>query len=164
MLFEQFKTFASVASAIAVLSAAAVTCDAQSDSVLADRIEAGDRKVALEMIGRSAPVNSAQPDGATPLHWAVYRVDEELVKALLSRGAKADVVNAYGSSPLAEAARVANVNLVEMLLDASADANRANEDGETPVMLAARTGAVNRTRIDSRSAPKLGRVFKRAAP
>jgi ankyrin repeat protein len=142
MLFEQFKTFASVASAIAVLSAAAVTCYAQSDSVLADRIEAGDRKVALEMIGRSAPVNSAQPDGATPLHWAVYRVDEELVKALLSRGAKADVVNAYGSSPLAEAARVANVNLVGMLLDAGADANRANEDGETPVMLAARTGAV----------------------
>src|SRR5438128_7916305 len=82
MLFEQFKTFITVA---CVLSAMAVTCLAQSGSTpgsaLADRIEAGDRKAALEMIGRNAPVNSAQSDGTTPLHWAVYRVDEELVKA-----------------------------------------------------------------------------------
>ncbi|HYR91839.1 MAG TPA: ankyrin repeat domain-containing protein [Terriglobia bacterium] len=126
-----------------LLSAAvAVTSFAQSDSALADRIEAGDRKAALEMIGRNSPVNTSQPDGTTPLHWAVYRVDEELVKALLARGAKADIVNAYGSSPLAEAVRVANASLAGMLLDAGADANRANEDGETPVMLAARTGAV----------------------
>jgi len=125
-----------------MFSAAAMTCFAESDSALADRIEAGDRKAALEMIQRNAPVNSAQPDGTTPLHWAVYRVDEELVKTLLARGAKPDVVNSFGSSPLAEAARVANANLVGMLLDAGADAKRANEDGETPLMLAARTGAV----------------------
>src|SRR5438552_18347265 len=125
-----------------LLLAMAVTSFAQSESALADRIEAGDRKAALEMIGKNASVNATQPDGSTPLHWAVYRVDEELVKALLARGVKADVVNAFGSSPLAEAARVAHVNLVRMLLDAGADANRANDDGETPVMLAARTGAV----------------------
>jgi len=125
-----------------LLFTTAVNCFAQSDSVLADRIEAGDRKAALEMIQRNVPVNSAQPDGTTALHWAVYRVDEELVKALLARRAKVDVVNAFGSSPLSEAARVANVRLVEMLLAAGADVNRANEDGETPLMLAARTGAV----------------------
>jgi ankyrin repeat protein len=94
------------------------------------------------MIARNAAVNAAQTDGSTPLHWAVYRVDEELVKALLARGAKADVVNAYGSSPLAEAVRVANVNLVQMLLNAGADPNKANEDGATPLLLAARTGSV----------------------
>src|SRR5262245_2014885 len=139
MLFNRLKSLLAVNF---MLSAAAMTCFAESDSALADRIEAGDRKTALEMISRNAPVNSAQPDGTTPLHWAVYRVDEELVKSLLARGAKADVVNAYGSSPLSEAVRVANVSLVGMLLDAGADANRANDDGETPVMLAARTGAV----------------------
>src|SRR5262245_27117702 len=112
-----------------------------TNSLLADRIEAGDRKAALEMIGRVS-VNDAQPDGTTPLHWAVYRVDEELVKALLARGAKPDVVNAYGASPLSEAARVANVNIVQMLLNAGANANRSNQDGETPLMLAARTGVV----------------------
>ena len=139
MSFKHFKAFIAVT---CVLSAAVVTSYAQSGSALADRIEAGDRKAALEMIGRNVAVNSTQPDGSTPLHWAVYRVDEELVKALLGRGAKADVVNAYGSSPLAEAVRVANANLVKMLLDAGADANRSNQDGETPLMLVARTGLV----------------------
>jgi len=139
MLFHRLKSLFAVTF---MLSGAAMTCFAESDSALADRIEAGDRKAALEMIQRNAPVNSAQPDGTTPLHWAVYRVDEELVKTLLARGAKADVVNSFGSSPLAEAARVANPNLAGMLLDAGADAKRANEDGETPLMLAARTGGV----------------------
>jgi uncharacterized protein len=139
MLFNRSKSLIAVTF---MLSAAAMTCFAESDSALADRIEAGDRKAALELIQRNAAVNSAQPDGTTPLHWAVYRVDEELVKTLLARGAKADVVNSFGSSPLAEAARVANANLVGMLLDAGANAKRANEDGETPLMLAARTGAV----------------------
>ena len=139
MLFKQFTTVIAAATVLCVLPAISL---AQSDSVLADRIEAGDRKAALELIAKNVPVNAAQPDGSTPLHWAVYRVDEELVKALLARGAKANVLNAYGSSPLAEAVRVADVNIVSMLLDAGADANRANEDGETPVMLAASTGVV----------------------
>src|SRR5262245_17722222 len=143
MSFERFKILASAVIAVAALvSVAAVNSYSQSGSPLADRIQAGDRKAALEILAKNAAVNSAQSDGTTPLHWAVYRVDEELVKTLLGRGAKADVLNAYGSSPLSEAARVANVNLVGMLLDAGADANRANEDGETPIMLAARTGAV----------------------
>src|SRR5207247_1367786 len=139
MLFKRFQILVALA---CVSSAMAVTGFAQSGSALADRIEVGDRKAALEMIGKNAPVNAAQPDGSTPLHWAVYRVDEELVKALLARGAKTDVVNAYGSSPLSEAVRVANASIAEILLDAGADANRANEDGETPIMLAARTGDV----------------------
>jgi len=139
MLFEHLKSRLSV---VFVLLALTTASFAQSNSALADRIESGDRKAALEMIGRNVPVNVSQPDGSTPLHWAVYRVDEELIKALLARGAKADVVNAYGSSPLAEAVRVANVSIAALLLDAGANANRANEDGETPVMLAASTGAV----------------------
>jgi len=121
---------------------AGISLAQQQDSTLADRIEAGDRKSALEMIARNVPVNTPQPDGSTPLHWAVYRVDEELVRALLAHGAKPDVVNGFGSSPLAEAVRVANVNIVGMLLDSGANANRANEDGETPLLLSARTGSV----------------------
>jgi ankyrin repeat protein len=139
MSFNALKT--SIATAC-VLFGGALTSLAQSDTVLADRIEAGDRKAALELIARNVAVNAAQPDGTTPLHWAVYRVDEELVKALLARGARADILNTYGASPLAEAVRVGNVNLVRLLLDAGADPNRPNEDGESPLMLAARTGVV----------------------
>ncbi|HUK35814.1 MAG TPA: ankyrin repeat domain-containing protein, partial [Vicinamibacterales bacterium] len=135
---------------VAMPFAMAVTAQAQparqrlreDSSTLADRIQSGDRRTALAMIAEGVDVNRAQPDGTTPLHWAAYRVDEELVQRLLKRGANANVVNRYGASPLAEAVRVANVTLVGMLLEAGADTNLANDDGQTPLMLAARTGNV----------------------
>jgi ankyrin repeat protein len=125
--------------ALAMLLALAVSAHAQS---LADRIQSGDRRAALAMIAAGADVNQAQPDGTTPLHWAAYRIDRELVGALLRKGARADAVNRYGASPLAEAVKVASAELVEMLLEAGANASVANEDGQTPLMLAARTGSV----------------------
>ena len=60
------------------------------------------------MIASGADVNAAQGDGTTPLHWAVYKIDADLTRALLARGAKADVINSYGSSPLAEAVKIGN--------------------------------------------------------
>src|SRR5262245_31348085 len=94
MSFKRFQNLIAIASLSCAMT---VACFGQSNissgSVLADRIAAGDRKAAIELIARNASVNAAQPDGSTPLHWAVYRVDEELVKTLLDRGAKADVVN-----------------------------------------------------------------------
>jgi len=116
-------------------------------SPLADRIQSGDRRAALSMIAGGADVNRAQVDGTTPLHWAAYRVDRELLEALLKKGARANVVNRYGASPLAEAVNVAHADLVTMLLTAGADANTANEDGQTPLMLAARTGSVEVARL-----------------
>ena len=94
------------------------------------------------MLDGSVDVNRPQSDGTTPLHWAAYEVDEELVQRLLKKGAKPNVLNRYGASPLAEAVRVAGVRLVGILLEAGADANVSNEDGQTPLMLAARTGSV----------------------
>jgi ankyrin repeat protein len=120
----------------------ASTGAASAASGLADRIQAGDRKAALDLIAAGADVNKAQPDGTTPLQWATYRVDRELVDRLLKKGAKANVTNRFGASPLHEAVRVANVELVGMLLEAGADANAANADGQTALMLAARTGNV----------------------
>jgi ankyrin repeat protein len=131
-----------VAAVFALPCLAAATALAQPAPALADRIQAGDRKAALAMITAGADVNQTQPDGSTPLHWAAYRVDKELVNALLRKGARARVVNRYGASPLAESVKVANAELVGMLLEAGADANVANEDGQTPLMLAARTGNV----------------------
>jgi hypothetical protein len=53
---------------------------AAADPLLADAIKAGDRQSALEMLKTGADVNAAQPDGSTPLHWAVYRDDIDLVR------------------------------------------------------------------------------------
>ena len=127
---------------VALFCVLALATTAQAQSVLADRIQSGDRNAALAMIADGADVNRAQADGSTPLHWAVYRVDREIVNALLKKGARASVTNRYGSSPLAEATRVANAEIAGMLLEAGADANVANDDGQTPLMLAARAGSV----------------------
>jgi ankyrin repeat protein len=128
-----------VLAAIVLVCAAAT---AQADSPLADTIKSGDRKAAIEMIGKGADVNAAQGDGTTPLHWASYQVDMDLVKLLIAKGAKADVKNSFGASALAEAVKVGNVELVKVLLDAGANANAANDDDQTPLMLAAKTGIV----------------------
>src|SRR5579871_3180687 len=92
-----------------------------ADDTLAGLIQAGHRDAALARIAAGTDVNAAQGDGTTPLHWAVYKIDADLVRALLERGAKPDVINNYGSSPLAEAVKVGNARLVGMLLDAGSD-------------------------------------------
>ena len=88
---------------------------------LSDLIQAGNRKTALDRIRTGgADVNEAQPDGTRPIHWAVYRVDYELIDALIARKAKVDVTNEFGSTPLAEAVKLADARMVKMLLDAGA--------------------------------------------
>jgi ankyrin repeat protein len=115
---------------------------ALADPILADVIQGNDRVAALKMIAGGADVNAAQPDGTTALHWAAYRTDLELVKALLAKGAKPNAVNSFGSAPLAEAVKVDNLEIVEALLKAGANVEAANEDGETALMLAARNGSL----------------------
>jgi ankyrin repeat protein len=85
-----------------------VSIGARAESELAAAIETGRRGAALELIAEGADVNAAQGDGTTPLHWAAYKLDLELVGLLLERGAKADVENRYGASPLAEAVKAGN--------------------------------------------------------
>jgi ankyrin repeat protein len=122
---------------------AAAGTAAAADASLAGLIQAGNRDAALKTIAAGADVNVAQGDGTTPLHWAVYKVDADLVRALLERGAKPDVINNYGSSPLAEAVKVANARLVEMLLNAGSNVEEPNQEGQTALMLAARAGSLD---------------------
>ena len=121
--------------------AAAPLCHAQKAS-LASLIQKGNRKVALEMIRAGADVNEAQPDGTRPIHWAVYRVDYDLVDALIARKAKVDVANDFGSTPLAEGAKLGDARMVKALLGAGARPDMPNQDGETALMLAIKTGEV----------------------
>ena len=107
---------------------------------LATLIQKGDRKVALERIRAGADVNEAQPDGTRPIHWAVFKVDYELLDALIAKKAKADVTNEFGATPLAEAVKVTDARMVKTLLGAGAGVESANLDGETALMLAIKTG------------------------
>ncbi|HEY1898798.1 MAG TPA: ankyrin repeat domain-containing protein [Steroidobacteraceae bacterium] len=110
---------------------------------LVDLIRSGQREAVLAAITSPAvDVNAAEPDGTTPLLYATYTVDHEMVRALLKRGAKANVTNNYGSSPLTEAVKLGDLDLVQQLLNAHADANSPNQDGETALMLASNVGSL----------------------
>ncbi|MBZ5632575.1 MAG: ankyrin repeat domain-containing protein [Acidobacteriia bacterium] len=105
------------------------------------------------------------PDGTTPLHWAVRANDLDAAQRLLRSGADPDAANRYGVTPLSlgaenasapliqallqagahptsailmDAARTGNAEVVRMLLARGADANaRESSLGETALMWAA---------------------------
>src|SRR5260370_41425882 len=101
---------------------AAASTAAAADDTLAGLIQAGNRDAALKRIAAGADVNAAQGDGTTPLHWAVYKIDADIVRALLERAAKPDVINNYGSSALAEAVKTSSDLLCVMTLHAGSNA------------------------------------------
>lgn len=111
-----------------------------SSAELAALIRNGSHDQALVEIRGGADVNALQPDGSSPLMWAVHGVDHTLVHELLKRGAKPNLRNSLGQTPLNEAIDLADEDMVSMLLEAGADPNLGNDDDETPLMLAARLG------------------------
>ena len=118
---------------------------------LATVIQEGGRADALAMIKAGADVNQAQPDGTRPIHWAVYRVDHELVDALIAKKARVDVANEFGHTPLAEAVRQGDARIVNTLLGAGSGTEAANADGQTALMVAIKNGElpVFQTLIDA---------------
>lgn len=131
--------------AIAALSAAtaALPCIASAQQTLAKYVRDGKREIVLAAItSPDVDVDQSEPDGSTALHWAVYKVDHELVRALLDAGATVNVTSRYGSTPLTEAVKLGDVELVRMLLDAGADPDSPNLDNQTALMLAASIGSL----------------------
>lgn len=113
---------------------------------LAALIRDGNNKDALAAIRGGADVNVAQPDGTTPLMWAVSRQDteqdKEVLAELLKHGAKANVRNVLGATVLGQAVGINDAALIQQLLQGGADPNLGNDDDETPLMLAARAGSL----------------------
>jgi uncharacterized protein len=131
--------FVAAVTAVAPLLAQTQKSQPQQTS-LATLIQLGNRDEALNRIRAGADVNEVQPDGTRPIHWAVYRVDYELVDALIAKKAKVDVTNDFGSTPIAEAAKLGDARMVKTLLNAGAGPEGANADGQTALMLAIKTG------------------------
>ncbi len=74
------------------------------------------------------------PDGTTPLHWAVRANDVAAAQRLIRGGANPDAANRYGVTPLSLAAENASAALIQVLLQAGAHPTGAI------LMIAARTG------------------------
>jgi ankyrin repeat protein len=135
---------------LAVLwAAAAATLGAQTKAPkdLATLIQSGETKLALQQIQAGVDVNKVQPDGTSPLLWAINRGDDEVAAALIARKADVNAANEFTSTPLTEAARKSNARLVKMLLDAGAKVDSANQDGETALMMAISTGDLSVVKI-----------------
>jgi uncharacterized protein len=118
---------------------------AKSD--VADAVMRGDSAAVRALLGQKHDVNAAQADGATALHWAVYRSDVGLTELLLKAGANPRVANREGATPLSLACMNGDAAIIERLVAAGADPNETLPRGETALMMAARTGNVAAIRI-----------------
>src|SRR5580658_6546635 len=91
----------------------------------------------------AADARVPDPDGTTPLHWAVRNDDLATAAALIKAGADVKAANRYGVTPINLAATNGSAAMIRKLLDAGVDPNSANAGGETALMTAARTGKVD---------------------
>src|SRR5438552_13673433 len=108
---------------------------------VADAAMRGDKATLRALIQQKLDVNAPQVDGATAMHWAVYRDDLEMLDMLIKAGARVDVANREAVTPLQMASLYGNVALIERLLKAEANAKQKGPAGETMLMLAARNGS-----------------------
>ncbi|HVQ13188.1 MAG TPA: ankyrin repeat domain-containing protein [Vicinamibacterales bacterium] len=109
-------------------------------SEVADAAQKGDQAAVQKLIQQKADVKAAQVDGATALHWAVYRDEPQLADILIRAGADVKAANSEGVTPLSMAALYGNAVMIDKLIKAGADAKQLGPSGETMVMLAARNG------------------------
>jgi ankyrin repeat protein len=91
----------------------------------------------------AAETASTDPDGTTPLDWAVRQDDIATADSLIKAGADVKAVNRYGVTAMNLAATNGSAAIIRKLLDAGADANTSTPGGETALMTAARTGKVD---------------------
>ena len=85
---------------------AVANLDAAGNSVkLVDAVKQGNRAAVRTLITERANVNAAEPDGMTPLHWAVRGDDLQTAQLLIRAGANAKTASRYGITPIALAAQ-----------------------------------------------------------
>jgi ankyrin repeat protein len=109
-------------------------------SDVADATMKGDKIALRALLQQKADVSAPQVDGATALHWAMYRDDGEMADLLIRAGANVKAANRDGVTPLAMASLYGNAGMIVKLLKAGAEATETGPNGQTVLMLAARNG------------------------
>ena len=130
---------------VALVLVCGIRLGAASD--VADTAMRGDVAAVRTLIAAKADVNAPQNDGATALHWAVFKGNREMAETLIRAGANPKAANREGVTPLWLASVNGDAAMIRALLDAGADPNEALPLGRTPLMLAARTGHVDAMRV-----------------
>ena len=83
---------------LAAFAAAALEA-AAPDTRLPEAARAADRETVDRLIAAGNPVDAAEPDGTTALHWAVYHDDLAMTGRLLDAGANVNAANRNGATP-----------------------------------------------------------------
>ena len=130
----------SAAPAVLVLAIFAGPRLIAADPTVADSAMVGDTAAIRALLAQDADINAPQADGATALHWSVYRNDFALAKLLIEAGANVRAANRDGATPLSLAATTGNAEIIAILLGAGASPNEKLPFGQTVLMLAARNG------------------------
>ena len=81
------KKISAITAGVAVIVIALSAAIHAGKSDVADAAMRGNVAAVRALIGQKADVNAPQNDGATALHWAVYRGDRDLVQMLIRAGA-----------------------------------------------------------------------------
>lgn len=89
-----------------------------------------------------APVNEADSDGTTALHWAAGRGDSTMARLLLEARAVPNTPNCMGFTPLHMAVSRDYGEVARVLLDAGADTALRDGQGSAPLELAAKWGSL----------------------
>src|SRR5688572_17013657 len=108
-------------SAMVVLLSIAGLSAARSD--VADAVMKGATAAVRALIGQRADVNAPQADGATALHWAVYRSDIVAAELLIRAGANVKAATREGATPLSLASTTGDAAMIAALIKAGADPN-----------------------------------------
>ena len=133
---------------MAAMTAAGAALPLQPDTRLPEAVKRGDQAAAQALLRAHVPVDSAEGDGSTALHWAAYENNLELARMLLD--AHADVsakTRLEAMTPLFMACENGNAAMIDLLLSHGAQANGANALGTTPLMMAAASGSADAVRV-----------------
>ena len=85
--------------------------------------------------------------GWSPLHWAAYEENTEIIKLLLDRGADIKARNNGGDTPLHWAVYVGKTEIVQLLLDRGADIEAKNNLGDTSLHKAVKNGSTETVQL-----------------
>jgi ankyrin repeat protein len=116
-------------------------------SLLAPGAAAAQQPSGAARTAKKEDVNRRNPDGSTPLQWAVYNGDAAEVRRLLRAGADPKIANNYGATAMGLAAEVGNADIIAVLLEAGADPDSPDPDGMTALLAVARTGNVRAAQL-----------------
>src|SRR5215831_11654716 len=115
---QRIVFIAAVIAGTYVASGFSRTLYAAGKSDVADAVMKGDKAALRTLLQEKADVNAPQIDGATALHWAVYRSDLDAAGQLIRAGAKVNVANREGVTPIAMAALYGQSQMLETLIKA----------------------------------------------